>query len=99
MTRLQIYRRIVLPQTAPMFLSGGLLHGSAYAESIIGSDATSLNGYLLGFALVQSVLAVSVAWGAYAIWCGDRLYHNARLAGGITLGIGLGTLWQSSLMV
>jgi len=82
-----------------MFLSGGLLHGSAYAESIIGSDATSLNGYLLGFALVQSVLAVSVAWGAYAIWCGDRLYHNARLAGGITLGIGLGTLWQSSLMV
>lgn len=36
----------------------------AYAETIIGSDATSLNGYLLGFALVQSVLAVSVAWGA-----------------------------------
>lgn len=82
----------------PMFFVGGLLHGSAYAESIIGGDASSLNGYLLGFAFIQSVLAVSVAWIAYAVWCGDKLYQNARLAGGITLGIGLGTLWQSGLM-
>lgn len=91
-------RRALGWAVTPMFVLGGLLHGSAYAESIVGSDASSLHGYLLGFAVIQSVIAVSVAWGAYAVWRGDALYQNARLAGGITLGICLGTLWQSSVM-
>lgn len=91
-------RRALGWAVTPMFVVAGLLHGSAYAESIIGSDASSLHGYLLGFAVIQSVVAVSVAWGAYAIWCGDKLYHNARLAGGVTVGVAIGMLWQSGLV-
>lgn len=75
----------------------GLLHGLAYAQSIVGGQNNSLAGYLIGFAVVQSVVALAAMWCAYALWCGDRLYANARVAGGVIAGIGLTLLAQSGL--
>ena len=95
---LVIDRRVMGWLVAMLFVAGGVLHGSAYAESIIGSDMSSLHGYLIGFAIIQSLIAISVAWAAYAIWCGDRLYLNARVAGGIALGIGVGGLFQGGAL-
>lgn len=40
---------------------GGLAHGYAYGEAVIGAEATPLGAYLLGLALVQSGLLV-LAW-------------------------------------
>lgn len=75
----------------------GLLHGLAYAQSIVGGQNNSLVGYLIGFAVVQSLIALAAMWSAYAFWCGDRLYANARVAGGVIAGIGLTLLAQSGL--
>ena len=38
----------------------GLLHGHAYAESIFGAEPMPLGGYLLGFSLIQLLLAGAV---------------------------------------
>src|SRR5690606_12921187 len=64
------------------FLNTGVLHGSVYAESIIGNVTTSIAGYLLGFAVIQTVVAMGAMYAAYAIWRGDKLYENARVIGG-----------------
>lgn len=81
------------------FFAGGLLHGSAYAEAIVGGDGESLLGYLLGFTVIQSIVAISVTALSYRLWSGDRLYSSARLLGGIVLGIGLGTLAEQSALL
>lgn len=85
-------RRLAPLVVVTAFLVGGLLHGSAYAEAIVGGDGDSLLGYLLGFTVIESAIAISVTTLSYRIWSGDQLYTSARLAGGIVLGIGLGTL-------
>ncbi|MEZ5855636.1 MAG: HupE/UreJ family protein [Hyphomicrobiaceae bacterium] len=42
--------------------SGGVLHGYAFAESIVGAEANVLGAYLLGLALVSAAIAVGVTW-------------------------------------
>lgn len=43
---------------------GGFIHGYAYGEAVIGSEATPLAAYLAGLALVQSLLLIAVWRGA-----------------------------------
>lgn len=76
------------------FLITGVLHGSVYAESIIGNVTTSIAGYLLGFAVIQTVVAMGAMYAAYAIWRGDKLYENARVIGGAVAGVGLTIIGQ-----
>lgn len=80
-----------------IFLAAGALHGLAYSQAIIGSENNSLQGYLLGFAIVQILVAWAAMWAAYAFWRGDRLYINARVCGGILAGVGLTSLYQSGV--
>lgn len=40
----------------------GVLHGYAYAESIIGAEPAPLSAYLLGFSLVQFAIALTTAF-------------------------------------
>lgn len=80
-----------------IFLAAGALHGLAYAQSIIGSENNSLQGYLLGFAIVQTAVAWSAMLAAYWFWRGDRLYANARVFGGILAGVGLTALYQAGV--
>ena len=79
-----------------LFALGGFLHGGAYADAVIGSEPTALNGYFLGLAIVQSLIAVGATWAAYILWCGDKLYMNARIAGGVICGIALALLLQGT---
>lgn len=94
---LAIARPRLGPTGIALFVGAGILHGSAYADSIIGTGINSLFGYLLGFAIVQAAVAVAAAWAAYALWCGDRLYANARIVGGVVAGVGLTVLVQTGV--
>ncbi len=80
-----------------IFLAAGALHGLAYAQSIIGSQNNSLAGYLLGFAVVQTLVAWSAMLAAYWFWRGDRLYANARVFGGLLAGVGVATLYEAAV--
>jgi urease accessory protein len=81
----------------PLFLLAGLLHGISYAQSILGSEPTSMQGYLLGFAVIQTIIAWSAMCAAYLLWGGDKLETNGRVAGGVVAGIGLSILFQSGM--
>jgi urease accessory protein len=73
---------------AGVFGLAGLAHGYAYGESIFGAEPTPLGAYLLGLVIIQSALAVGVAW----LWrrSGEGVSAMApRLAGAVVVGIGL----------
>lgn len=80
-----------------LFLLAGILHGLAYSQTIIGSENNSLQGYLLGFAITQTLMAWAAMLSAYWFWRGDRLYANARVFGGMLAGVGLAALYQASV--
>ncbi len=47
----------------PLAIIGGIFHGFAYAEAIIGAQTTPLVSYLIGFSLIQWL----IAFGCYKI--------------------------------
>lgn len=89
-------QRMPIVDTAA-FAIAGVLHGSVYAEAIVGTVSSSLGGYLVGFAIVQMLVASGAMFAAYALWCGDRLYANARVIGGVIAGVGLTVLVQTGV--
>jgi len=81
-------REVPLAAWATLFGLAGLAHGYAYGESIFGAEPTPLGAYLLGLVVIQSALAVGVAW----LWrlSGEGVSAIApRLAGAVVLGVGL----------
>jgi len=66
----------------------GLFHGHAYAEAIFGAQITPLISYLIGFTLIQMVIAGS----AYAIAKKFLNPANLRSAGFVICGVGLSFL-------
>jgi len=80
-----------------LFLVAGALHGLAYSQTIIGVENNSLQGYLLGFAITQTLVAWGAMIAAYWFWRGDRLYANARVFGGTLAGVGLAALYQAGV--
>lgn len=52
-------RRIPLPWLAGGIALAGVLHGHTYAESIFGAEAAPLAAYLIGFSLIQAVVATT----------------------------------------
>lgn len=80
-----------------LFLAAGALHGLAYSQAIMGSENNSLQGYLLGFAIVQTLVAWAAMLAAYWFWRGDRLYANARVFGGVLAGVGITALYQAGV--
>src|SRR5215469_2874574 len=53
---------------AAIFTIAGFFHGYAYGESIYGAEATPLAAYLVGLVLVQTALAVGIAFATRAVW-------------------------------
>lgn len=49
---------------AGLFAAGGLVHGYALGESIIGAEAAPLGGYLVGLVVVQTALTTGIAYAA-----------------------------------
>lgn len=74
----------------------GLFHGYAYGEAIIGATAVPLTAYLLGFTLIQAVIALS----AYKVAVTVKKHSPARpnflrFAGYIAIGSGMAFLAAS----
>ena len=62
--------------------AAGLLHGHAYAESIIGADRHVLGAYALGFCIVQLAVAAGVMLVARWVWSTGFAAHPARRVAG-----------------
>lgn len=71
---------------------GGIVHGYAYGEAVIGSEATPLAAYLAGLALIQSLLLIMVWWGAcrLAALVPTRVHAAGRALGAV---LGAAALW------
>ena len=73
-----------------LFAGAGLFHGWAYGESIFGAEQTPLIAYLVGFTLIQ--LVVAVVAGLVTRWVIDSdaaRRMNVRLVGAAVAGMGL----------
>jgi urease accessory protein len=74
-----------------IFAIAGLFHGYAFGESIVGAEPAPLGAYLTGLAIIESVIAVGVAYLASSrAW--DTKSLAPRLAGAVELGVGLTAL-------
>ena len=88
-----------LPRPRPLslllFALAGLFHGSAFAESIVGAEATPLVAYLAGFAAIQLVIVLLVMLALRGLLrAGTPGAMPARLAGALVAGIGFTYLFE-----
>lgn len=89
------YRSLKVADIAA-FVGAGILHGNVYAAAVVGTAYSSLTGYLIGFAVIQAIVASAAMMAAYLLWAGDRLYANARVLGGVVAGVGLTVMAQTA---
>lgn len=89
-----LLRRPDLPSTGALvlFVLVGLIHGYALGESIYGAEPTPLYAYLLGLAVIQSLVALGAMSIARVLARDDVV--KLRLAGAGIAGIGLAVLMQ-----
>lgn len=66
----------------------GLFHGYAYGEAIIGAEMTPLTAYLLGFTVIQLVVALSAFFIA-RLWLRSASQSALRSVGFVVCGIGI----------
>jgi urease accessory protein len=59
---LLLARQLSLSIIVVMAVASGIFHGYAYGESIVGTEMTPLWAYLLGLALVQLAIGLSIRW-------------------------------------
>lgn len=79
----------------PLFALAGLFHGSAFAESIVGAEATPLVAYLVGFAAIQLAAVLLVMLAARSLLRAREPGAVAtRLAGALVAGIGFTYLFE-----
>lgn len=87
-----IYRQEVLDRGVLVagFVVAGIAHGYAYGESIIGAEAAPLGTYLIGFALVQWVIAWASSQALFRALRISRQWARGgmRLAGIVTGAVG-----------
>jgi urease accessory protein len=83
-------RRITASAWAAIFTIAGFFHGYAYGESIYGAEATPLAAYLVGLVMVQTALAVGIAFATRAVWTASGI--GPRLVGAAICGVGLTVL-------
>lgn len=79
---------------AVLFFTFGLFHGFAYGEAVLGAESTAILAYLLGFSLIQYLLALC----AGMLCCGlafsakaertSSAFLWARIVGGSAVGVG-----------
>jgi len=74
---------------APLLAVAGLAHGQAFAEAVIGAEATPVLAYLLGLAVVQTALVLGIAKIAAER---PSLGPVPRLAGAVAMVVGAAAL-------
>lgn len=72
-----------------VFVLAGLFHGWAYGEAIVGSEPTPIIAYLIGFGIVQVVIASCVAHVTMRALTQPAGAMQARIAAAMCLGIGI----------
>jgi urease accessory protein len=94
MGALLVARRRSLPIVIVLASAAGTFHGYAYGESIVGAEMTSLSAYLLGLALIQSVIGLSTQtiFHIAARRTPDIEILTLRWAGLVLCGVGLAYL-------
>ena len=78
-----------------LFALAGLFHGGAYGAAIVGAETTPLLAYLVGFAAVQTAIAVAAGWLAVDLGARAAQTLRPRLAGAAVAGIGLTVLVET----
>ncbi|MCB1739409.1 MAG: HupE/UreJ family protein [Gammaproteobacteria bacterium] len=79
----------VMP-VAALFVVAGVFHGFAYGEAVFGAETSPIVAYLLGFALIQYLIAVA-AMQAARLLCRRSALEQAwvRVGGGAIAGVAL----------
>jgi urease accessory protein len=87
-------RRVTLslPATVVLFAAGGLTHGHALAEAIIGARTGPLAAYLVGLVLIQAIVATGATLAARHVAAGGAMPSRLRFAGLGVAATGLGAL-------
>jgi len=70
----------------------GIFHGYAYGESIFGAESTPLVAYLLGFTVIQLIVAMTVFSLSKKFLSGESQLPIWRSAGLVLSGVGLAFL-------
>lgn len=70
---------------AALFAVAGLFHGYAFGETVAGAEPAPIAAYLIGLAVVQTVLAVAVAFAVRRLTAAPML----RLAGAAIALVGI----------
>lgn len=76
------------------FVLVGLLHGYALGESIFGAERTPLYAYLVGLAVIQSVIALAAMTVTWTLTRKSAEPVSLRLLGAGVVGIGLAIFVQ-----
>ncbi len=83
-------RTVPISTYLSLFLVAGLFHGGAYAEAIVGAEATPLGAYLAGFALIQFAIMAAAAWATEQAEARvTEVATSPRLAGAVVAGVGM----------
>jgi len=77
-----------------LFAIVGVIHGYALGESIYGAERTPLYAYLIGLAVIQSIIALAAAHVTRALMRESSDLSTVRLVGAGIAGIGLAILMQ-----
>lgn len=70
----------------------GVFHGYAYGEAIFGAEMTPLLAYLIGFSIIQLIVAASAFWISKTFLQRSQQHPSLRSAGLVICGIGLAFL-------
>jgi urease accessory protein len=77
----------------------GIFHGYAYGESIFGAESTPLLAYLLGFTVIQLVVAMTVFSLSKKFLSGESQLPIWRSTGLVLSGVGLAFLSSAIINV
>jgi len=76
--------------------AAGLFHGWAYGAAVIGAETTPVIAYLVGFGMIQMLIAGGVALATARFWkIIDAAALQPRLAGAVVAGVGLAFLVEN----
>jgi urease accessory protein len=87
---------IDLRVAAILAAAAGLFHGWAYGAAVIGAETTPVIAYLVGFGMIQMLIAGGVALATARVWkIIDVAALQPRLAGAVVAGVGLAFLVEN----
>ena len=76
--------------------AAGLFHGWAYGAAVIGAETTPVIAYLIGFGMIQMLIAGGLALATARVWkIIDVAALQPRLAGAVVAGVGLAFLVEN----